>query len=101
MFFPLYEKHLNNPHIIFTRRKKSQIQESILKKHGKGYPQSEKMVLNFRKMKKYIKERHQWIEIDFEKALADPRETVKKIAEFIGVEPNEEAINFIDKKICD
>lgn len=98
-FFYLFEKYLDNPYIIFIRRNK----DSVIKSWKSIKPTMANMVENaynnhLEMMDEYklevIGQKIPFLEIDYSQHIDNPKESAQKIADFIGVENNQEAIEF-------
>ena len=110
-FYPLFEKHLEAPHIIFIERKKESVLESWkimhpelavpLHRHdGKdGMSQIdiiyEELLADYKNIK--ANNKHPSITVDYSEYIDNREATAKKIADFVGVPVNQGALEFCKK----
>jgi len=95
-----YLPHLKNPYFIVTHRNKEDIVKSFKKRDGTNEFGDEELVDTYReRIDSFFKEHPNLnrLDIDFEKAIDEPKKTVKRIAKFLKIKKNKDAINFIKK----
>ena len=98
-FFELFLKYLDNPYVIFIRRNKDSViksWQSIKPSVAESVPGAYQRHLGM--MDKYlllIKEKNiPYLEIDYSDHIDNPRLSAQRIADFLGVKINDEAVDF-------
>ena len=105
-FMMLYWKYCDNPKFILTKRNDQSLMKSLQNHEGTNDNGYGSVIDTWNESREELKReipKEYWLELEFEKFLDNPKETVDKIIEFIDYEPTEEqynnAVAYIDKKL--
>jgi len=103
---PVWHPHLSNPHYVVLRRNiKAMVGSWTYSKYSSkfgdiGKTKAEKIIREcYSRIDEFIADKEKVIEFWYEKMLENPEKELKRLAEFVGGELNENAFDMVDDKL--